>query len=339
MRNDRRLKRRLLRQAVEENVHLIRGNRPPRRRRRSVAARTSILVLLGAALSASTFVLASGRFSLLVEEPVPVPLVTLTAPAVEGEEPPPAEVVRYVTPRPVDRRVFPLEVRKVIVDPGHGGTNSGTVTPGGLKEKNLALDIALRVRDELKGAGYNVAMTREDDRAVSLEERVSFANEEEGDLFVSIHLNWISTRQIRGVETYYLGPTDDPYLTQLTSAENRDSGYSLTDFRRLLEGIFVDVRGDESREVAEAVQGALFRSLRRVNPRLRNRGVKTAPFVVLIGTEMPAVLAEVSCLSNDEEAELLSRPRYRQHIAEALAAGIRTYADSRNQIADQTTGP
>lgn len=339
MRSDRRLKRRLLRQAVEENIHLIRGNLPPRRRRRSVAARTSILVLLGAALSASTFVLASGRFSLLVEEPVPVPLVTLTAPAAEGEEPPPAEVVRYVTPRPVDRRVFPLEVRKVIVDPGHGGPNSGTVTPGGLKEKNLALDIALRVRDELKEAGYNVAMTREDDRAVSLEERVSFANEEEGDLFVSIHLNWISTRQIRGVETYYLGPTDDPYLTQLTSAENRDSGYSLTDFRRLLEGIFVDVRGDESREVAEAVQGALFRSLRKVNPRLRNRGVKTAPFVVLIGTEMPAVLAEVSCLSNDEEAELLNRPRYRQHIAEALAAGIRTYADSRNQIADQTTGP
>lgn len=343
MKNGRRLKRRLLQQAVEENVHLIRGLRPQRRRRRFSAARVSTLALLGAVLSASTFVLASGRLALLTDDPPPIRLATrIPAAATRGDavvETAEAEALRYAAPRPVDRRVFPLEVRKVIVDPGHGGGNSGTVTSSGLKEKDLALDIALRVRDLLREAGYQVAMTREDDQAVSLEERVTFANQQQGDVFVSIHLNWISTRQIRGVETYFLGPTDDPYLNQLASAENSNSGYSLTDFRKLLEGIFTEVRGDESAELARGVQGALLRSLRKVNPRLRDRGVKTAPFVVLIGTDMPAVLAEVSCLSNDEEAELLSRPLYRQHIAEALATGVRTYADSRNQVADRATGP
>jgi N-acetylmuramoyl-L-alanine amidase len=351
VKNVHRLKRRLVHEAVEENLHLIRGLRSQRLRRRSAAGRFTVLALFVAVLSASTFVLASGRLSLLADDPVPIPLPSQSdfpAPVVEGhaeaaiaadDGESTTEQVRYVTPRPVDRRVFPLEVRKVVLDPGHGGPNSGTVTSSGLEEKDLALDIAKRVRDLLREAGYRVAMTRDDDRAVSLEERVSFANREEGDVFVSIHLNWISTRQVRGVETYFLGPTDDPYLNQLASSENSFSGYSLTDFRKLLEGIFVDVRGDESEELARGVQNALFRSLRQVNPRLRDRGVKTAPFVVLIGTDMPAVLAEVSSLSNEGEAELLSRPLYRQHIADALATGIRTYADSRNQIADRTTGP
>lgn len=341
MKNVRRLKRRLVHEAVEENVHLIRGLRQKRQRRRSAAGRVAVLALFVAVLSASTFVLASGRLSLLADDPVPIPLPSQSdfpAPVVEGhaeaavaadDGESTTEPVRYVTPRPVDRRVFPLEVRKVVLDPGHGGPNSGTVTSSGLEEKDLALDIARRVRDLLREAGYRVAMTRDDDRAVSLEERVSFANEEQGDVFVSIHLNWISTRQVRGVETYYLGPTDDPYLNQLASVENSFSGYSLTDFRKLLEGIFVDVRGDESEELASGVQNALLRSLRKVNPRLRDRGVKTAPFVVLIGTDMPAVLAEVACLSDATDIELLRNDDYRQVIAEALDEGIAAYAEER----------
>ena len=110
--------------------------------------------------------------------------------------------------------------------------------------------------------------------------------------------------------------------------ENKDSGYSLADFRSIMEGVYAGVRQDESRRLAQAVQRQLFASLKGVNPALRNRGVKTAPFVVLVSSEMPAVLVEVSCLSNDEEAALLTKPLYREYIARALSSGIRDYADS-----------
>ncbi|MCB1054353.1 MAG: N-acetylmuramoyl-L-alanine amidase, partial [Acidobacteria bacterium] len=148
------------------------------------------------------------------------------------------------------------------------------------------------------------------------------------DIFVSIHVNWIEQREIRGVETYFLGATDDPYLRAIAAAENKDSGYSLADFRSIMEGVYAGVRQDESRRLAQAVQRQLFASLKGVNPALRNRGVKTAPFVVLVSSEMPAVLVEVSCLSNDEEAALLTKPLYREYIARALSSGIRDYADS-----------
>ena len=128
------------------------------------------------------------------------------------------------------------------------------------------------------------------------------------------------------METYYLGPTDDPYLTALAASENRDSGYSLADFRRLLEGVYADVRQGESRDLARAVQAELLRTLRDRSPGLEDRGVKTAPFLVLVSTQMPAILAEVSCLSNEEEARRLAEPDYRQQIAAALHAGIRAYA-------------
>ncbi|MCB1037323.1 MAG: N-acetylmuramoyl-L-alanine amidase, partial [Acidobacteria bacterium] len=144
----------------------------------------------------------------------------------------------------------------------------------------------------------------------------------------SIHVNWIEAQEIRGVETYYLGPTDDPYIKDIAAAENRGSGYSLADFRSLLDGLYADVRQDESRRLAEALQGELFESLHTVTPSLRNRGVKTAPFVVLVSSDMPAALVEVACLSNQEEARLLAKPYYRQFIAQALFEGIRRYADS-----------
>jgi len=218
-------------------------------------------------------------------------------------------------------------VRKIMIDPGHGGASVGTGTSG-LIEKNLTLDIAERLRQILSRRSYSVLMTREEDRPVDLADRAALANRAGADIFVSIHLNWIEDRKARGVETYYLGPTDDPYLTQLAAAENRDSGYSLADLRGILDGIYAGVREDNSRRLAESVQAALFRSLRQTSPEVTDRGVKAAPFIVLLSTEMPAILAEVSCLSNEEEARQLARPEYRQHIAEALAAGIGAYADS-----------
>ncbi len=236
----------------------------------------------------------------------------------------------FAAPEPFDPTVIPLAVRRIVVDPGHGGADDGT-TGFGLNEKAMTLDIARRLQDRLSADGFEVYLTREDDRAVSLRERAQTANDLRADLFVSIHINWIAERSVRGLETYFLGATEDPELNELARRENRDSGYSLADMKSLLESIYTGVRQDESRQLATRIQRSLYSSLLRQNPDLKNRGVKTAPFVVLVATEMPAILAEVSCLSNQEEAQLLSRPLYREHIAEALSRGIRTYADEVNQ--------
>lgn len=235
--------------------------------------------------------------------------------------------LRFEQPAVLDRSIFDLPVRRVILDPGHGGDQLGT-SAGPLAEKDITLDIGIKLRDLLLEEGFEVFMTREDDRDVEHDDRVRFANENRGDVFLSIHINWFSEPELRGVETFHLGPTVDPELRRLASKENRGSGYSLTDFRKLLDGVYVDLRRDESRSFARFVHRAVYGTLRQQADGVKNRGVKQAPFVVLIGTEMPAVLAEVSCLSNAEEARLLATEGYRMTIAQSLAEGIRGYAES-----------
>ena len=139
-----------------------------------------------------------------------------------------------------------------------------------------------------------------------------------------------------GIETYYLGPTNDPSLTRLAAAENLESGYSIADLRKLLDRVYADVRRDESHQLASAMQRQLFAGLRSVDPGLENWGVKRAPFIVLTATEMPAILAEVGCLSNEAEAQMLRSPAYRQHIAQALFNGIQSYASE--NVAPQKKG-
>lgn len=330
MANDR-LKRRILRELVQENVDLIEGVAPWRPRRRGgarLAARVLVLALLPLGLLGSNRVistLAPAPAALQPARPVAAPAAVPGAPAPAVARPLPAS---FPAPQKIDPAVFPLAVRKIALDPGHGGDSLGTHAHGGLVEKELTLDVARRLERLLAERSFEVLMTRQEDREVSLEDRARLANQAGADIFVSIHVNWIENRQARGVETYYLGPTDDPYLTRLAAAENRDSGYSLADLRGMLERIYADVRQDNSRRLAESVQGSLFRSLGKVNPELADRGVKAAPFIVLLSTEMPAILAEVSCLSNEEEARLLTKPLYRQYIAEALAEGIGAYADA-----------
>lgn len=325
MSND--LKRQILRQTVEANLALREGttpapaNRPARRRR----ATWPWIVL------AALPVLAVAALPLVHRDAPATPAILASAEADSPDVAAPA-VERWVdaephfpTPVPMDPGILPLAVRHIVLDPGHGGHDVGTVR-GDIAEKELTLDIADRLRELLVEEGFQVSMTRRDDRYLSLRERAEMANEQVGDVFVSIHINWIVERAARGIETYFLGPTDDPELAELARRENRESGYSLADQRTLLEGIFLDMRHARSRDLAGRVQQALYGSLLSVNPKLQNRGVKTAPFVVLVATEMPAVLAEVSCLSNADEADLLKRPLYRQHIAEALARGLRGYA-------------
>lgn len=348
-----RMRRRLLREAVRENVAVINGQVPALRRQKKEGLRRwlrrGLLLLIPGVFFVSLLLLGiaagidpewvlgregegAGASNLVPLVSIPLTGEDLTATTGPGGH----RGERFGSPAALDRAVLPLPVRTIILDPGHGGRDHGTIGPGNLAEKDIALDVAMRLRNLLADQGFAVLMTREQDVAVGLDQRVAFANAMSGDLFMSIHVNWIPNHQARGVETYHLGPTDDPFLKQLAAAENRESGYSLADFKRLLEGIYTGIRREESRRLAEAVNAKLFASLSRTNPRLVDRGVKQAPFVVLVGTEMPAVLAEVSCLSHREEARLLADPGYRHVIARALFAGIINYV--RTQIAEQRKG-
>jgi N-acetylmuramoyl-L-alanine amidase len=317
-----RVKRRLVGEVVRENVETLHGlpPRPLRRPRRPVpraALRGLGLLVAPSLLFVAISVVATGHAD---RPPTPA------APRAAVPEP-----VALPAPQTINPATFPLEVRKIVLDPGHGGSDPGAPASGGLWEKDITLDVAQHLRLLLVGAGFEVLLTRERDETISLRERAQFANYQKGDLFVSIHFNSLRTRSYRGLETYYLGATNDPHVERLAGAENRGSGYSLADFRRLLEGVYVQVRQKESRQLAETVHHGLATSLVKGNPAIKDSGVKPAPFLVLVATEMPGILAEVSYLSNEEDARLLAEPGYRAEIARALFQGIRAYADGRTR--------
>jgi N-acetylmuramoyl-L-alanine amidase len=336
-----RIKRRMIRQAVRDNLETIEGVRPRQRGRRLrtalMVARVLFLVALPAALFTSSYVLstvaAEWQSTSWEEGSRTRPLVS-RAPVGFSEVEPLVSVAPDRTlpaPQPIDPSVLPLGLHTVVLDPGHGGENEGTVSTIGLVEKEITLDIAQRVQKILESYSYRVVMTRQRDEDLSLKQRAELANRARGDIFISIHVNWLESRQLRGVETFYLGATEDPYLEALAARENQNSGYSLADFRDILEQVYAGVRQEESRQLAGAVQQALYASLQAVNSTVRNRGVKSAPFGVLTRTEMPAILAEVSCVSNEVEARLLMTPIYRQYLAEAIVEGIEAYALSLGQ--------
>ena len=333
------LKKAILRQTVAENLALLEGTRLARERQAKAQRRRwsyALLLIVPVALAGSLFFLFwPNALAGSLVRPVALagsdatakatPVAAAELPETQRERSAGTPPLLVEAPARIDPTIFPLQVRRIVLDPGHGGGDLGT-TNGELLEKNLTLDIAQRLRTLLEEAAFEVTMTREDDRTLVLKERGDYANTWNADLFVSIHINWIAERHIRGVETYFLGPAKDPELAALARRENQHSGYSLADQNSLIRSVLLNAQHDRSQTFAASVQRALFRSLRGYRPGLRNRGVKTAPFVVLVATEMPAILAEVSCLSNPEEAELLGRPLYRDHIAEALFSGIRGYA-------------
>lgn len=314
-----RVRRRLLEGAVAENVDTIRGllPRPLRRQRRVLSfwLRRSPVLLALFSLAGSTYFVAKGS--------APVALGIVRASIIPPAPPAADEGAR---PQRVAAAAFPLAVHRVVLDAGHGGTDPGASALG-LEEKSVTLDIGRRLRHILEANGFEVVVTRPDDRTIRLRDRARLANASRSDVFVSIHVNSIVNHTAsHGVETYYLGPTTDPSLTRLAAAENSMSGYSMADLRKLLDGVYADARRDESQQLAATVQQQLFRRLRSSDPGLENWGVKRAPFVVLVATDMPAILAEVGCMSNDREAAMLGKADYRQKIAEALFRGIHAYA-------------
>jgi N-acetylmuramoyl-L-alanine amidase len=321
-------KSRLLRGVVQDNIDTLQGVKLQRIRRRARLVRPWLLASLLLAGLAYVIqpapVVSTGRSpEASVDQAVAAEARTL--------DDTPESAGPLNNPRPLDRGAIPLSVKRIVIDAGHGG-EPGAISASGVTEKEITLDVALRLRRLMAEEPYEVLLTRETDRLIPLDKRVTFANENKADLFVSIHVNWLEPRSIRGLETYYVGPTDDPVTLKLASMENKDSGYSLSDYKKILEKIYVDARHDESRALAKTIQTHLYRTLKPVNPVLENRGVKTAPFVVLIGTQMPAILVEISCLSNDDEAKLLTKEHYRESIALALLQGIRGYARGLNGV-------
>ncbi|HEY4900647.1 MAG TPA: N-acetylmuramoyl-L-alanine amidase, partial [Terriglobales bacterium] len=224
-------------------------------------------------------------------------------------------------------RALGLKIGRIVIDAGHGGHDTGTIGPNGLLEKDLVLDVALRLGRLLESRlGADVIYTRDDDTFIPLETRTAIANEHQADLFVSVHANSSQDPSARGVETYYLNFTSNPEALEVAARENAVSEKSIHELQDLVKKITLKEKIEESRELASDVQQSLYTGLSAKSPTLRNRGVKKAPFVVLIGANMPSILAEISFVSNPVDEKKLETPEYRQKIAESLYKGIAKYA-------------
>jgi N-acetylmuramoyl-L-alanine amidase len=230
-------------------------------------------------------------------------------------------------------RALGLKIGRIVVDAGHGGHDSGTLGPDGIEEKDVVLDVSLRLGKLLKQRlGADVIFTRADDTFIPLETRTAIANKAQADLFVSVHANSSPDPAARGVETYYLNFTSSPESLELAARENAVSQQSIHQLSDLVKKIALHDKIDESKEFAADVQKYLYDGLDQGNPGLKDRGVKQAPFVVLIGANMPSVLAEISFLTNPDDAHQLRDPAYRQRIAESLYRGIARYVSGLSGI-------
>jgi N-acetylmuramoyl-L-alanine amidase len=225
-------------------------------------------------------------------------------------------------------RALGLKIGKIVIDPGHGGHDTGTIGPEGLEEKDLVLDVGRRLGKLLETRlGAEVVYTRKDDTFIPLETRTAIANQARADLFVSIHANSSHDPAARGVETYYLNFTSSPGALEVAARENAVSEQSIYELQDLVKKIALKEKIEESREFAWDVQQSLHSGLAVKSPAIRDRGVKKAPFIVLIGANMPSILAEISFVSNPTDEHRLATSEYRQRIAESLYRGIAKYVN------------
>jgi N-acetylmuramoyl-L-alanine amidase len=257
------------------------------------------------------------------------PLIArLDGPTVE-----PGDFTKLVWDRDLDlSELFGLAVRRIVIDPGHGGRDSGTIGANGLTEKSVTLDIAHRLRARLERLPvFDVLLTRESDEHISLRDRVAFANDRQADLFISIHVNYLTSGPHTVIETYYFGPHEDAEALKLAQLENQGSEFTLGSFSEIIGKLKYRLKHEESRALAGSIQHNLYRHLKLTNRSLQDVGIKTAPFVVLLGADMPSVLAEVTCLNNRREAKRLATAKYRGEIASYLEKGILQYIRQRGR--------
>jgi len=231
-------------------------------------------------------------------------------------------------------RALGLKIGRIVIDAGHGGHDTGTIGPTGLMEKDLCLDVALRlgkiIQQRLPGA--DIVYTRSDDTFIPLEERTNIANQAKADLFISIHANSSQDHAARGVETYYLNLKGSAEAMEVAARENASSEQGVHDLEDLVKKIARNEKIDESKEFAEDIQDSLAKRMQKASKTVKDRGVRKAPFVVLIGADMPSILTEISFLSNPADEKLLKQPEYRQRVAEGLYQGVASYLQSMNSM-------
>src|SRR6202046_4088158 len=231
-------------------------------------------------------------------------------------------------------RALGLKIGRIVIDPGHGGHDTGTIGPHGLMEKDLCLDVALRLGKIIKQRlpGADVVFTRSDDSFIPLEERTAIANEAHADLFISIHANSSHDHEARGIETYYLNFATSEESLEVATRENSLSQEGLHDLQDIVKKIARNEKIEESKEFANDVQDSLAHRMQLVSQNEKNRGVKKAPFVVLIGANMPSILSEISFISNPSDEKLLRKGDQRQRVADGLYRGIAAYLDNLNSL-------
>jgi len=230
-------------------------------------------------------------------------------------------------------RALGLKVGRIVIDAGHGGHDTGTIGPTGLMEKDLCLDVALRLGKiiEQRLPGADVVYTRSDDTFIPLEERTNIANQAKADLFISIHANSSQDHAARGIETYYLNLKGSAEAMEVAARENATAQEGVHDLQDLVKKIAQTEKIEESKEFAEDIQDSLSKRIPKPG-KMKNRGVRKAPFVVLIGADMPSILTEISFLSNPADEQLLKKPEQRQRVAEGLYQGVASYLQAINSV-------
>ena len=229
-------------------------------------------------------------------------------------------------------RQLGLTVRRVVIDPGHGGKDPGCYYTGRLKEKNIVLGLAKILARKLSKLGYEVYLTRSSDRFLSLERRTAIANMKKADLFISLHVNAHRSRKVRGLETYFLNMATDERAMLVAARENAVSQKNISDLQAILNDLMLNTKIHESSRLAHAIQRGMVSKLKRRYKYVRSLGVKQAPFYVLIGAQMPAVLIETGFITNPTERKRLTSPRYQALLAEGICAGIKKYVESINMV-------
>lgn len=230
-------------------------------------------------------------------------------------------------------RALGLKVTRIVIDPGHGGFDTGAIGPHGLEEKNVTLDIGLRLRKLFETrTGYQVFMTRSTDKFIPLEERTAIANEDHADLFISIHANANPDHHVRGIATYFLNFTSDPEALKVAARENATSQESVFQLQNIIKKIALNNKIEESQQLARDVQSVLYKRMSGISRGIQNYGVLKAPFVVLIGANMPSVLVETGFITNPRTEHLLREPAYREQIAKGIFHGVEDYIDNLGSV-------
>ena len=224
--------------------------------------------------------------------------------------------------------LFGLQIKTIVIDPGHGGRDPGAIGAKGTKEKQITLDVAkcLKARLDAKGT-YNVLLTRDTDKTLPLIRRVAFAKENKADIFISVHVNSLPDQMVNVIETYYFGPPLSTEGLQLAETENKESHFNIGELDAVIQDIGNTVKRQESAMLAGSIQKSLYQNVKN-DGRILDVGIKTAPFVVLSQTGIPSVLVEISCLTKEEEEARLALPEYRDKVASYMEEGIVSYLET-----------